>query len=74
MFIRTISVAQVLLYFAAGLLFSGAWLLATGDEPPLWARMVSIVVTVVAIGPAERALARRSARRKARRQEAPLPG
>lgn len=69
MHIRTISLTQVFfLYFTAGLLFDGGWLLATGDAPPLWARLVSIVVTAVAIGPAERALARRNARR-----EAPLP-
>ncbi|MFF9785638.1 hypothetical protein [Streptomyces nigrescens] len=70
MFRRTISPAELLMYFTANLAFTGVWFLATDAEPPLWARLAALFVCVATLAPAERALARRHARRVAARRQA----
>ena len=69
LYTRVFSLAHILLCFVANILFTAAWMAATGGEPSAWARLAAAIPTVVVVLPAERALVRRHARRRAARRQ-----
>ena len=66
MFRREFSLAMLFIWLLAGALFGGIWFVASGQWPPMWARLAGGAVLFPVLVPFEAALARRSVRRTRR--------